>query len=96
LRDRLAAAQEKTCRRLDASGFEVFCEPRSGMFVWARPAGIETDSSRLAERALEQKILLAPGHLFFAGRISTGWLRFNVAHCNFDRLFAFLADSAGR
>jgi DNA-binding transcriptional MocR family regulator len=68
LRDRLGAAQEKTCRRLEASGFEVFCEPRSGMFLWARPTGVDADSSRLAELALQEKILLAPGHLFFAGR----------------------------
>jgi DNA-binding transcriptional MocR family regulator len=93
LRDRLAAAQEKTCRRLEATGFEVFCEPRSGMFVWARPAGDDQDSALLAERALKERILLAPGHLFFAGRVKTPWLRFNVAHCNFDRLFNFLADS---
>jgi DNA-binding transcriptional MocR family regulator len=96
LRDRLAAAQEKTCRRLEASGFDVFCEPRSGMFVWAKPGGIEMDSSVLAERALEEKILLAPGRLFFAGRMKTGWLRFNVAHCNFDRLYAFLAEATAR
>ncbi|SAL45518.1 GntR family transcriptional regulator [Caballeronia cordobensis] len=96
LRDRLGAAQEKTCRRLEASGFEVFCEPRSGMFLWARPSGIDADSSRLAELALQEKILLAPGHLFFAGRMKTGWLRFNVAHCNFDRLYNFLADAVGR
>jgi DNA-binding transcriptional MocR family regulator len=66
------------------------------MFLWARPSGIDADSSRLAELALQEKILLAPGHLFFAGRMKTGWLRFNVAHCNFDRLYNFLADSAGR
>ncbi|RZF25745.1 PLP-dependent aminotransferase family protein [Paraburkholderia sp. UYCP14C] len=96
LRDRLAAAQERTCRRLEASGFEVFCEPRAGMFVWAKEAGIDGDSSQLAELALKERILLAPGHLFFAGRVKTGWLRFNVAHCNFDRLFNFLAESIGR
>ncbi|MBN3763006.1 PLP-dependent aminotransferase family protein [Burkholderia sp. Ac-20365] len=96
LRDKLAAAQEKTCRRLEAVGFDIFCEPRSGMFVWAKPTGAERDSARLAELALKERILLAPGHLFFAGRAKTGWLRFNVAHCNFDRLFSFLEDNIGR
>ncbi len=96
LRDKLAAAQEKTCRRLEAIGFEIFCEPQSGMFVWAKAAGIDGDSSQLAALGLKEKILLAPGHLFFAGRIRTGWLRFNVAHCNFDRLFNFLEDFIGR
>lgn len=96
LKDRLAKAQERTCRRLDAIGFEVFCEPRAGMFVWARPAGGALDSAQLAEIALENRILLAPGHLFYADRPQTGWLRFNVAHCNFDRLFSFLAESVAR
>jgi DNA-binding transcriptional MocR family regulator len=95
LRDRLASAQEKTCRRLEAIGFDIFCEPRAGMFVWARPGGDEHDCAELAERALKKQILLAPGHLFYAGRVKTGWLRFNVAHCNFDRLFTFLAEAVG-
>lgn len=90
LRDRLATAQERTCRRLEATGFEVFCEPHSGMFVWARPAGIEFDSSELALRAADSKILLASGNLFYVDTPTTGWLRFNVAHCNFDRLYEFL------
>jgi DNA-binding transcriptional MocR family regulator len=93
LRDRLATAQERVCRRLEASGFEIFCEPRAGMFVWAKPAGAELDSAELAERASEKRILLAPGHLFYGGHMKTGWLRFNVAHSNFDRLFSFLAES---
>jgi DNA-binding transcriptional MocR family regulator len=96
LRDRLGRAQEKTCRRLEAIGFENFCEPRAGMFLWARPAGIEFDSAQLAGHALENRILLAPGHLFYAGHAKTGWLRFNVAHCNFDRLFSFLAQALQR
>jgi DNA-binding transcriptional MocR family regulator len=96
LRERLARAQEKTCRRLEAIGFEVFCEPRAGMFVWARPAGRELDSAELAEFALENRILLAPGNLFYREHARTGWLRFNVAHCNFDRLFVFLAESLSR
>ncbi|WP_175829906.1 PLP-dependent aminotransferase family protein [Burkholderia cepacia] len=93
LRDRLATAQERTCRRLESIGFEVFCEPRSGMFVWARPAGINCDSAELAVRAVDHKILLAPGNLFYATNPTSSWLRFNVAHCNFDRLYAFLAHA---
>lgn len=92
IRARLATAQERVCRRLEAIGFEIFCEPRAGMFVWARPAGHRSDSAELAKRALQKQILLAPGHLFYAGRVNTDWLRFNVAHCNFDRLFRFLAE----
>jgi DNA-binding transcriptional MocR family regulator len=96
LRDRLAAAQEKTGRRLEGIGFELFCEPRAGMFLWARPAGVGHDSAMLAELGLKKQILLAPGNLFYAETVKTSWLRFNVAHCNSELLFAFLAESAGR
>lgn len=96
LRDRLAMAQERTCRRLEGIGFEIFCEPRAGMFLWAKPLGTDQDSTKLAELALKERILLAPGKLFYADNVKTSWLRFNVAHCNFDRLFTFLADSASR
>ncbi|WP_179401349.1 PLP-dependent aminotransferase family protein [Burkholderia guangdongensis] len=95
LRDRLAAAQERTCRRLESIGFEVFCEPRAGMFVWARPAGLHCDSAELAMRAVDSRIFLAPGSFFYADAPESGWLRFNVAHCNFDRLFGFLEEAVG-
>jgi DNA-binding transcriptional MocR family regulator len=93
LRDRLAIAQERTCRRLEAAGFEIFCEPRSGMFVWARFRHGEVDTVKLAERAAESKILLAPGQIFYSSASPSSWLRFNVAHCNYDRLFDFLQVS---
>jgi DNA-binding transcriptional MocR family regulator len=93
LRDRLAIAQERTCRRLEASGFEIFCEPRSGMFVWARFRHGEVDTVRLTELAARSKILLAPGQLFYSSASPSSWLRFNVAHCNYDRLFDFLRGS---
>ena len=90
LRDRLATAQERVCRRLESIGFEIFCEPRAGMFVWARPAGWEGDAGELAARALGERIVLAPGKLFYGGNVTTGWMRFNVAHSNFDQLYTFL------
>ncbi|WP_175882572.1 PLP-dependent aminotransferase family protein [Burkholderia sp. BCC0044] len=93
LKDRLAKAQERVCRRLEGIGFEIFCEPGAGMFVWARPSGEACDSAALAERALKSRILLAPGHLFFAGREPSAWTRFNVAHSNVDRLFGFLQNA---
>lgn len=93
LRNRLALAQERVSRRLEEAGFQLFHKPRGGMFVWARPESGNIDSNELAESAKKQKILLAPGSLFYAEKIKTGWMRFNVAHCNYDRLFKFLADA---
>ena len=93
LRNRLSVAQDRISKRLEDAGLRLFCKPRGGMFVWARPKGGNMDANALAELGKAQNILLAPGSLFYAEKIQTSWMRFNVAHCNYDRLFKFLADS---
>ena len=95
LRGRLAKAQERTCRRLEQARFELFFEPGAGMFVWARPADPAVDTLALAQAALARDILLAPGHLFRPDQSPSPWLRFNVAYCDNDRLFEFMADALG-
>jgi DNA-binding transcriptional MocR family regulator len=90
LRGRLGKAQERACRRLEQAGFELFLEPGAGMFVWARPIGGPADSLALAQSALDQDILLAPGHLFRPDQAPSPWLRFNTSFCDSDRLFQFL------
>jgi DNA-binding transcriptional MocR family regulator len=90
LRNRLAKAQERTCRRLETAQFKLFFEPGAGMFVWARPADPSVDTQALAQAALARDILLAPGHLFRPDQAPSPWLRFNVAHCDNDRLFTFI------
>lgn len=92
LRDRLAKAQERTCRRLEHAGFARFFEPGAGMFVWAKPQEGTKDALALSQRALERGILLAPGHLFRAALEPSPWLRFNVAYCDHDSLFRFLEE----
>jgi len=96
LRDRLAKAQERICRRLEHAGFVRFLEPGAGMFVWARPQEGEADALALSRRALEKGILLAPGHLFRPGLEPSPWLRFNVAYCDHDSLFRFLEEGRGQ
>ena len=54
------------------------------------------NSKSIFREHLKDQILLAPGKLFFADKLRTGWMRFNVAHCNFDRLFNYLAEAIGR
>ena len=50
------------------------------------------DSPELAEvrRTAERAIMLGPGHRFMPDLQPTSWMRFNVAFCNDERLFAFL------
>ena len=89
LRGRLAVAQPKVATRLLDLGFELFSEPRAGMFLWARHPAI-ANASELAYKAAEQDILLGPEHLFAVNLEPSPWWRFNVAHCDDDAVFAFL------
>ena len=89
LRERLAQAQHATAQRLADLGFELFAEPGCGMVLWARHPDI-ADSAELSNRAAESDIMLGPGHLFMPDLQPTAWMRFNVAFCNDERLFAFL------
>ena len=95
LRDRLAVAQQRVASSLLDLGFELFVEPKAGMLQWARHPAIE-NSSELAYKAAEQDILLGPGHLFMLDLQPSPWLRFNVAHCQDETVFAFLrSQTAG-
>jgi len=89
LRERLAQAHQGAASRLLDIGFEIFCEPKAGIFLWARHPAIP-DATELANKAAEQDILLGPGHLFSPDLQTSPWLRFNVAYCEDAAVFAFL------
>jgi DNA-binding transcriptional MocR family regulator len=93
LRERLARAHEQVARRLLDLGFELFHEPKAGLFLWARHPALP-DAGRTAHEAAEHDILLGPGHLFAADLQPTGWMRFNVAFCDDERVFAFLRTAS--
>ena len=89
LRERLAATHEKVAARLQALGFELYCEPREGMYLWARHPRI-ADSMTMVAAAAEQGILLGLGRLFVVDDQPTDWLRFNVAFSDDARLWDWL------
>jgi DNA-binding transcriptional MocR family regulator len=89
LKERLSEAQDKTCRQLVQAGLQLFTNPQSGLFVWARHPEID-DSSVLCNAALESNLLLAPGHLFMVNGESSPWMRFNVGFSDRPELFDFL------
>jgi DNA-binding transcriptional MocR family regulator len=91
LRDRLAAAQGEVGQRLRRLGFELFNEPKAGMHLWARHPDL-LDGAELSRLAAGDGIMLGPGQLFLVEPRTTGWLRFNVAFSNDERLFRFLAE----
>lgn len=89
LRERLAKAHEMAAMRLLQIGFEIFSEPKAGIFLWARHPAIP-NAAELAYKAAEQDILLGPGHLFTPRLQPSAWFRFNVAFCDDPAIFAFL------
>ncbi|MEP6876235.1 MAG: PLP-dependent aminotransferase family protein [Burkholderiales bacterium] len=89
LRERLAHAHGAVARQLGGLGFELFSEPKAGMYLWARHPDL-TDSAELSQQAVASSIMLGPGHLFLTEPRPTGWLRFNVAFSDDERLYRFL------
>ncbi|MFZ3285442.1 MAG: PLP-dependent aminotransferase family protein [Telluria sp.] len=89
LKERLSEAQVRVCRQLTQAGLQLFTEPQSGLFIWARHPDFD-DSSRLCNEALGANILLAPGHLFMVDGQASPWMRFNVGFSVRPELFEFL------
>jgi DNA-binding transcriptional MocR family regulator len=90
LRDRLAEAHGQVSARLGDLGFELFHEPKAGLYLWARHPDL-TDSAELSRLAAAEGVMLGPGELFLVSPHPTGWLRFNVAFSHDERLYGFLA-----
>jgi DNA-binding transcriptional MocR family regulator len=91
LRDRLAQAHGRVAQSLTELGFELFNEPRAGLYLWARHPDL-TDCVELSLQAVNAGMLLGPGHLFLTEPRTTGWLRFNVAFSDDERVYRFLAE----
>jgi DNA-binding transcriptional MocR family regulator len=98
LRERLDEARANVIRAFERIGLELFVEPEAGMFVWARLPGYD-DTLALAELALKDGFMLAPGNVFRPHLEASTWMRFNVTTCNNPRALewlARLADSSRR
>lgn len=91
LRERLAQAHQRVGQALESLGFNLFCEPKAGMFLWARHPEIQ-NATELAYQAAEQDILMGPGHLFDPELQPSPWFRFNVAFTDDPRVLSFLSD----
>jgi DNA-binding transcriptional MocR family regulator len=89
LRERLQQTHQRVAQQLESVGFELFCEPKAGMFLWARHPNIQ-NATELAYKAAEQDILLGPGALFTPDLQPSPWFRFNVAFAEEPRVMAFL------
>ena len=93
IRARLDAIRAKTVRQMERVGLTVDAAPPAGMFVWV-DAG--RDTNLLAERAMADGLLLAPGSLFSPSQLPSTRMRLNVAAMQDPAIWQFLEREIGR
>jgi DNA-binding transcriptional MocR family regulator len=93
VRNKLDAVRLSTVKRLENIGVKVDIFTAAGMFLWV-DAGCDTNV--LAEAALEQGILLAPGSMFSPNQQPSTRMRINVAAMTDPAVWEFLKKSSKR
>jgi DNA-binding transcriptional MocR family regulator len=93
LRAKVDAARDKAIRQLERAGMRVDIPPVGGLFVWA-DAGCDTNV--LAEKAMEQGYLFAPGSLFSPSQLPSTRTRINVTTMSDPGILRFLAGILDR
>ena len=87
LRNRLNSVRDATMRRLQRIGLDTGSVTPAGMFVWADAA---RDTNVLAEKAMSQGFLMAPGSLFAPNQLPSTRMRINVANMADPEIWCFL------
>ena len=95
LKVRLAKAMAATIPRLQALGIEPWIVPKAGMLLWCRLPH-DLDAADIARHALAENLVLAPGNVFSPSQSAEGCMRFNVAQCTDERVFAVLERAMER
>lgn len=90
LKDKLRVAHTHVVEKMEALDMEIFEQPGAGLFLWARMPIEAEQSAKVATRALERGIWLAPGSYFHPGDRRSNWFRFNVATSDNDGLWDFV------
>ncbi len=89
---RLARARKTVAGRLAPLGITPWIMPRGGFYLWCRfPDGIDT--SEVAQRAMNDNIVLAPGNVFSPSQSAAAFMRFNVAQMADQRIYDTLAKT---
>ncbi|UFZ02522.1 PLP-dependent aminotransferase family protein [Bradyrhizobium ontarionense] len=80
LRARLSRARPRVAARLQRLGVTPWLMPRGGFHLWCTlPEGCRAID--VAQAALADNVVLAPGDVFSAAQSAAMMMRFNVAHC---------------
>jgi DNA-binding transcriptional MocR family regulator len=92
VRQRLSNERKIVAERLTALGILPWLVPRGGFYLWCRlPDGY--DSTDLARRCLDHKVILAPGNVFSVSRTAASFVRFNVAQMSDPRVYAVIEQA---
>lgn len=89
LHDRLANSMGETARRLTQAGLTPKSDPIGGLFLWAQLPN-KLEAAEVAQRALTQNVVLAPGNVFSVSQSCKSMLRFNVSQSLNPRIFDVL------
>jgi DNA-binding transcriptional MocR family regulator len=92
IRARLDAVRARTVRQMERVGLSIGVAPPAGVFVWA-DAGLDTNL--LAERAMAEGLLLAPGSLFSPNQLPSTRMRLNIAAMQDPLVWQFLEREIG-
>jgi DNA-binding transcriptional MocR family regulator len=87
MRARLDAVRPAALRQMDGAGLRLDLAPAAGMFVWVDTG---RDTNVLAERAMAEGLLLAPGSLFSPSQLPSTRMRLNIAALQEPALWRFL------
>ncbi|RFZ87663.1 PLP-dependent aminotransferase family protein [Shinella sp. WSJ-2] len=95
LRRRLVRARRETADRLGRLGITPWLSPRGGFNLWCRlPDGL--DSGEVAQTAVAEGVVFAPGNVFSVSQTAGNLMRFNVAHMDDPRIYEVLARALKR
>jgi DNA-binding transcriptional MocR family regulator len=92
MHDRLANAMGETVRRLTQAGLSIKPDPIGGLFVCAQLHD-KLSAADIAQRALIQNVVLAPGDVFSVSQSCNRMLRFNVSQTLSPRVFEVLQSA---
>ncbi|MFZ6771882.1 PLP-dependent aminotransferase family protein [Undibacterium sp. SXout7W] len=87
IRVKLDSVRDHTTKRLENLGMKIDYRTPAGMFVWTETF---MDTNKLAEKAIEQGYLLAPGSLFSPNQLPSTKMRINIAAMSDPGIWDFL------
>ena len=92
VRQRLTRARNAAADQLAPLGIAPWIMPRGGFYLWCRlPDG--HDSTVIAQRCMEEDVVLAPGNVFSISESAASFLRFNVAQMGDERSLVALRQA---